>query len=386
MTQKRKSKKRSKSKSPLQPDSTTLKKVKSIAESLPCVDLDTIYDDSDLESQPNMSMENMTTMNATEVKVVSDPVPVISSLISTPVTTSITITSSASGLPAVTTSVSTSSSAFSPSASMAVSHTPEQQQSPTPLSSVPDPMAYYREPVMYPGIASPIPSLSLSLSDDDVNRIVSKVKSLITAETQTMIEAMVSLNVAEEIAPLKEEIIELRKFRRETINEVVALKARIDDQEQYSRRMCVRVAGMQESGDEDPNGLIMDLATRMSVSLKAEDIDRAHRVGKPRSGPNQRDRELIVKFTNYSARLNFIKGRKQLKESGANIFISEDLTATRKTTFYECRQFLKAKVISKAYSMDGNIYIVDNNNIKSRIRSTSELSTYKSQIKPKSQS
>ena len=48
---------------------------------------------------------------------------------------------------------------------------------------------------------------------------------------------------------------------------------RIDDQEQYSRRMCVRVAGMQESGDEDPIGLIMDLATRMSVSLKAEDIE-----------------------------------------------------------------------------------------------------------------
>ena len=84
--------------------------------------------------------------------------------------------------------------------------------------------------------------------------------------------------------------------------------------------------------------------------------------------------------------LNFIKGRKQLKESRANIFISEDLTATRKTIFYECRQLLKAKVISKTYSMDGNIYIVDNNNIKSRIRSTSELSTYKSQIKPKSQS
>ena len=45
------------------------------------------------------------------------------------------------------------------------------------------PMAYYWEPVMYPGIAvmyhsiaAPIPSLSLSLYDDDVNRIASKVK------------------------------------------------------------------------------------------------------------------------------------------------------------------------------------------------------------------
>lgn len=120
----------------------------------------------------------------------------------------------------------------------------------------------------------------------------------------------------------------------------------------------------------------------MSVRLRPEDIDRSHRVGKVRSGRNQRSRELIVKFTNYSARLNFIKGRKQLRETRASVYISEDLTKERKNIFYECRQAVKAKVINTTFSMDGNIFIIDNLDKKFRIRSTSDIAQYQSQIPP----
>ena len=215
-------------------------------------------------------------------------------------------------------------------------------------------MGFYPGTVMsYPDLGSPIPLLSLSLSEDDVTRIASKMKSMITTDVNTLVQSLVSAKVAEEMTPLKEEVKQLRQFKAGTIKEVIALKERVDDQEQYSRRMCVRISGVDEPDNEGTNPIILNLAARMSVDLRASDIDRSHRVGRSKAG---RSREIIVKFTNYSARLNFIKGRKQLKNSSASIYIREDLTVARKTIFYECRQLVQAKLIMKAYTMDGNIY------------------------------
>lgn len=86
-----------------------------------------------------------------------------------------------------------------------------------------------------------------------------------------------------------------------------------------------------------------------------------------------------MKFTNYTARLNFIKGRKRLRELGTNVYISEDLTKLRKNIYYECRQLVKAKVIKTTFSVDGNIFVIDNNDKKTRVRSTSDLVQFQPQ-------
>lgn len=420
MTQRRRSKKRSKSKSPLQPELAALKKAKATSEPISGIELDTILDDSECESRCSISsiagLETDVEMDSenTAVKTVNVVCSAAGAVNTTTSTTSTAATMISTTSTVVVTNVTSTSisnvSSLSSNAGLNSSLPSPPPPPPMPYTSVlppgmvgnftpvarqespPSPIAYYQGAMMsYPGHLGPpisdspimpypgmAPSLSLSISDEDVTRIALKLKSILSSE----IESLVKQKVAEEMAPLKEEISELRKFRSETINEVISLKMKVDDQEQYSRRMCIRVAGINETNGEDTNKLVLDLATQMSVPLKSEDIDRSHRVGNVRVGRNQRSRELIVKFTNYTARLNFIKGRKRLRELGTNVYISEDLTKLRKNMYYECRQLVKAKVIKTTFSVDGNIFIIDSNDKKMRVRSTSDLALFQAQPQP----
>ena len=57
-----------------------------------------------------------------------------------------------------------------------------------------------------------------------------------------------------------------------------------NDDEQYSRRSCLRIAGTNEpqDGNEDVTQKVMELAQSIAAPISIHDIDRAHRVGKPR--------------------------------------------------------------------------------------------------------
>jgi hypothetical protein len=59
----------------------------------------------------------------------------------------------------------------------------------------------------------------------------------------------------------------------------------------------------------------------MDIRLEASDIDKAHRVGKPRL---DKPRAIIVKFKSHSDKTRLIKARKNLK--GSVYYINEDLT------------------------------------------------------------
>ena len=53
----------------------------------------------------------------------------------------------------------------------------------------------------------------------------------------------------------------------------------------------------------------------------------------------QQKREIIIKFTNSSARLNLLQGRAVLRTNNMKgVFISEDLTPARKKLAFECRR------------------------------------------------
>lgn len=123
-----------------------------------------------------------------------------------------------------------------------------------------------------------------------------------------------------------------------------------DELEQYSRRSCLRISGIPESGDEDVPKLVLELANRVGADIRPCDKDRAHQVGKVKpseitgtGGVRARStqhngREIIAKFQNYNSRLKLLKGRAVLREVKERIFINEDLTQNRKSLSYECRQ------------------------------------------------
>lgn len=149
--------------------------------------------------------------------------------------------------------------------------------------------------------------------------------------------------------------------------------------------MCLRISGIAETEREDINKTVLDFAARVNANVGPEDIDRVHRVGKV-SGANEnngarttRSREIIIKFTNSTARLSLLKGRAKLREQNVrNIYINEDLTPARKQLAYECRRIkrFRSSKIKKTWVFAGYPHILDDSGNRVKITCLSDLDNY----------
>ena len=158
------------------------------------------------------------------------------------------------------------------------------------------------------------------------------------------------------IASLEQENLDLKK-------RVEKLELSADNAEQYSRRNCLWISCVPENNDEVTNNIVLDLATAIDADIKVEDIDRSHRLGKPKSQDSSdvtptRPRDIIVKFSTYRAMQKVYKARARTKQRGyKGIFINEDLTKNRSLLLYEARRRFKSKQLQGAWSSDGTILI-----------------------------
>ena len=259
---------------------------------------------------------------------------------------------------------------------------------PTPMSPMPfghqhttnaaSPMTQFQQiPQM-----SPQMSQYPGLSDVDIMRIARQLKTMLSEEIQQLVETRVS----QAVEPIKKELDSVKESLVKLQTELKQIAIQNDDLEQYSRRSCLRISGVAENNNEDVSKLVLDLAVRIGADIRPEDIDRTHRVGKPMSdnsranqGPRvpQRNREIIVKFNNYSSRLKFLKGRAKLREQNANIFINEDLTMKRKNLAYECRKLKKAKSIIKTWVYNGSVFVEDRPGNKVHVTELEDLDAFK---------
>ena len=79
-----------------------------------------------------------------------------------------------------------------------------------------------------------------------------------------------------------------------------------DDNEQYSRRYCLRIKRIDKEKDETGTkciGKVITVCKHIKVDITKNDIDRAHRVGKDRP-------TMIVKFFSFLKRTYVYKARK----------------------------------------------------------------------------
>lgn len=131
--------------------------------------------------------------------------------------------------------------------------------------------------------------------------------------------------------------------------------ALINHLEQYSRRNCLRVFGIEELPNENTDDAITSLASNyLGFNLDVSEIDRSHRIGKKEQG---KPRAIIVKFQNYKARERCLKNRRKLK--GTKIVIQEDLTKAN----HQLLQATKSNpLVKSAWSYDGNIIALINKN------------------------
>lgn len=234
------------------------------------------------------------------------------------------------------------------------------------------------------------PQYGPSLHPDDIIRIAKELKTLMMPELVSVVEtrnandvqSIINQSVKEAVDGVKlayEGVIEDLKRRNATLSakceelEQKVLKCQTvnDEQEQYSRRNCLRISGIPQQQDECTDTIVLDIAEKLSVDLKLEDIDRSHRVG------SKEVKDIIVKFTSYRARKALISKRAALKQCGdaesASVYINEDLTAPRNRLLYLARHLVKEKKLTSAYSSDGKIIVIDNDKSRHRVSTTADL-------------
>ena len=163
-------------------------------------------------------------------------------------------------------------------------------------------------------------------------------------------------------------------------NHIQKLEEKIDELEQYSRRNCLIISGIGETENENTDRTFLKFANDvLKAEIKPEDIDRTHRLPRPPGHTNghSKPRNLVVKFTTYNARKRVYDKRTELKHLKQNIFINENLTKTRNELFYEARKMVKDKKVKSAWTIDGNIFIRDNEDRPRKIKNKSEITQYR---------
>lgn len=152
-------------------------------------------------------------------------------------------------------------------------------------------------------------------------------------------------------------------FRGQVMGELSNIKAQIQAQgehldrlETYSRRNCILVHGIPEDQAKTEQECLQAATslfnTKLRVNIATNQLDRAHRLGPPRSGSSPRPRPIIVKFRAYFDKKAVYSSKKALK--GDACTITESLTRTRITILKRAREHFH---LSRVWTSDGKIVV-----------------------------
>ena len=89
--------------------------------------------------------------------------------------------------------------------------------------------------------------------------------------------------------------------------------------------------------------------TKMDIKITDNDIDKTHRVRKPKS--NGKPRPVIIKFVRYNDRKKVFSSKKLLKNSGVSI--TESFTAFRMKKLTNARETFRFRNV---WIVDGRIF------------------------------
>ena len=129
------------------------------------------------------------------------------------------------------------------------------------------------------------------------------------------------------------------------------LYAQIEEQQQYSRRNCLVIHGIQpvpnntkENTDEAVQRFIQE---HLKITVQDKDIHRSHRLGN-KSGP------IIVKFCRHNLKQEIYFSKKQLKNK--NYLITESLTTARIEAMNLLKQLKAQRKINSFWTIDDRIF------------------------------
>ena len=162
-----------------------------------------------------------------------------------------------------------------------------------------------------------------------VEQITKEVKEFISGQNETIIK------LESEVAMLQTHVSALKQSNCNVLE-------RVDDNEQYSRRVCLRIEGIETSVDETSEEIldkvcgIINNADNCDIPKWA--IDRAHRIGKKmiNESNNKELQSIIVKFVTFNHRTMLYKARKSIK----GVKIRLDLAKKRYKLLRDAAEFV----------------------------------------------
>ena len=185
-----------------------------------------------------------------------------------------------------------------------------------------------------------------------------------------------TLSILKEMADMRKTITELMLCNSTLQGRCEALEKRVKEQEekindleQYGRRNSLRIFGVTEKKNEtlaDIDKTVIQLAKEsLNITLKEEDIDIAHRVGKV--GVNK-TRPIIVKFIRRNLRNKVLAARRRLK--GSKKTIVEDLTIQNLKLYNTVRGHSN---VQQTWTRNGVVYALTYGGVKLKIDPTIPL-------------
>ncbi len=171
---------------------------------------------------------------------------------------------------------------------------------------------------------------------DDIKSLKDEVVLLITEKLQEQ---------EEKISALEERIDKLEASNAVLESHVAHLCKSHENQEQYSRRLCLRIDGIElpqkgvnESGEE-VLGKVKKVFDELEVDVPDTVIDRAHRIGpKSKNRDGKLRQQVIVRLTTWRHRTAIYRARKKAKSP---VKIRLDLTKPRLDLLISANDILK---------------------------------------------
>ena len=125
-----------------------------------------------------------------------------------------------------------------------------------------------------------------------------------------------------------------------------------DNAEQYQRRLCLRIdgidlppAGQKESAEECLQK-VKNVFVELGVEIPDDVVDRAHRIGKITNYKGKQNRQMIVKLTTWRHRTIIFRARKNNQKYKVRL----DLTARRREILQGANKLLNSNMESFAFA------------------------------------
>ena len=150
---------------------------------------------------------------------------------------------------------------------------------------------------------------------------IDELKLLLTLQSEKINQQNEKISILESTVLLQKDQIDKLEDRLAVVSSVMeTLTKQADGNEQYSRRYCLRLKGIEQAQNESASDCVnkvVKVCNDLNLNIQEEDIDRAHRIGKDKKA-------MIVKFYSFKKRTLLYRKRKD-----STVKIHLDLTKNR---------------------------------------------------------